>query len=1508
VEWNQQYEEAGEVASGWIRKRELDNFLDLFISPVKFRVINGVAFAVAINSDTIARGSDGDNQHGVIFEYQFARRFDSLYAQELDDEDTSDYIPSNVLVAGNPLPVIKENPASNQSLRVIPYPVPGSKLPVESNGIYELVAEKQDKLPIGNADQYLRGDGQLKNMRQAVNAVEEDPTVANYAKTIDSAEKILNDLEAMNPGLNAKVFGGQQPEFYTNRMTHPAFNMLPRITVTKGAAFTKYLDLTTYKSSYHLLANLTLEINYNSLKSKGLEIIKDGLLLTLTGKFLDDVSLADDNILIYVTDNFGNQKTLTLRIGTLVEVIPDPDPEIPVDDRPDCPVGPDFYGTPIVLSNSSIQFGFDGVGVPIIRIKFYIPGVAVAIRGKDNDLLAPNNGTATRTITFEALPPGEYDMSIEGHLCRSEPDLIRIVIPEAETGGPKWSSGFPKHVVTGDNSSFQMKIDEVSGLYPTQIINMTTGTEEYNFPREYVAGVTIIDIPKTGGYADANYQINVGSLTASLKVGNPVETPTSEFLLRNNWNGSTIANLNLGNYEGPAPATGYNISLSSNNLGFLWTTAGIRYEKEIAGVFVIIPELTNTTYGNSIPLNYVIDKWRLFPTAGVDSRYVYFQNVSLNQYGKYRITYWFKNGDVETGTKTAIIQLSKLEIAGGYKDGRLGGSRYTPIVGRVLLNGLNVQNNNVWAEPFATWREQPGHDKTRTLEYTADNRATWNMCSTTIDAASPGDVSNIMLLNEGGVDQFPDGSTRTVILRIGSNHAIESAPYIISNGSGSDGGTAPPTVPSKDGTIKTKIDNAEFSVINARDMKITITPSKRVRLDYLLTRQSQAGNNIVNALLLDSTMNPVPEDVVTALRSNEGYAMHDCGVTFYLIYYNPNLATTIDQIYAKFWEMFGNRDVYMNNSYRLHYCILEIKGLGSGNSANEVRENAGIFKAAWYPQALLLDYTNNFPPLKYHGVTKRVDLYPPSQVLRKANAIQARYDDVNNGLVPFPQEWMLGDKNLVAAQKGDAHYDFTGTINPGQTIVLDASGLNVITTDILSDTYRGYNGKVEGGGISVDPSIVENGKIRYTVHNGGSNPVKLSEGYFRVYYFRNTDEIADRFYGAGARALTVSTAEFVEGGLPGYHAEEVFRKVYELQKSRDGITSVLQNRLIGDYFQNNYGKGTFISTRFSRGSRQEFRDMMASETAARHGSGYYDDCYQYRHRIINGYIDGVGRMLDGAFLWDLAFNLENNYIAMPDRYVFVWGWFSFEGVNLRIDETTEQRLPIASPSGDLIRLSRAQGSYEIGKQTVFLSLAIGQGTMSWHDTVKMGVNPDEWGLPYIGGGGPGSEFKTNWQPTGGDVVQWDPNNPTHARRIEPAKGNGWTDTAAPSHNGEYAGADIFCQVANRMTTSLRYPNFSYVENGVAKTGYFDGNAPVNGALGNSEVSRLFARNIGQHNNVNCAEYKKPYIHWGEGPGGRVAYVINQNAGIDGVTTYTINENGTHTFTHRGTGLGVYAFD
>ena len=554
----------------------------------------------------------------------------------------------------------------------------------------------------------------------------------------------------------------------------------------------------------------------------------------------------------------------------------------------------------------------------------------------------------------------------------------------------------------------------------------------------------------------------------------------------------------------------------------------------------------------------------------------------------------------------------------------------------------------------------------------------------------------------------------------------------------------------------------------------------------------------------------------------------------------------------------------------------------------------------WYPQYQQTAHRLHLPAGKKFGVTKRIAGIPAARLVEQGTHLQAAYADVNNNRIPYKWTWA----NLRAYPKGEVRLPYTGTVAPGQTLTLDKAGLNCEPGDIIS-LHKGFSSRLPEG-VKVVYRIPEKGKFRFEVVNTRQNSVSLN-GEFSAKYFGNLDEEAQKLYAGTARRGNITAAEICENGIPFDQVEQIFRRIYGLQVERDGVSDPNDTDLFGDYFAHLYGYGTEFGYGVTAAEKRElFRTVENARRPKPNDppSRYYTEkVYEYRHRLVGGYLDSIARLLDGVRLYGHIANLEKQYIALPDRRVATFGWTAFEGIDSLVERAgVWQRLPLEG--GDLLRIARMEGSFEQLKYETFFSLLIGDYYLSWNDNVPYGTNIHHFGLAHIGGAAP---HKNLWQPTGAaGPVQYDPKNPNHPQST--GEGPGWSDGAAPGHNGGFVGAWLVSQIADRVDRSLRYPAFSYSIGGKDYAGYFDGNEPVKGASGTAEVSRFGQSNPGQCNIVNQQEHRKPIVLYGEGSGGLCLIVLNPYAGLRETTTYRLQESGRQVIRHVGANLGVYRLD
>ena len=684
-----------------------------------------------------------------------------------------------------------------------------------------------------------------------------------------------------------------------------------------------------------------------------------------------------------------------------------------------------------------------------------------------------------------------------------------------------------------------------------------------------------------------------------------------------------------------------------------------------------------------------------------------------------------------------------------------------------------------------------------------------------------------------------------------------------------------------------------FSIVNGREVRIEVFPSGAVRLIYPETRPSGDGKSPTRAWVMNSYMVPLHADELRAL-STTGLKLPEGNHTFYVYYLDSKRVATLEDLYANWWEIVMNPDTYRKHTAGAEYVLLQVEDV-KPKASNEIKAPRDIRAVTWYPQYQETTNKLDLPPGKKFGVTKRVAGIPAQRLVEQGTYLQQCNADVNNNHIPYNRTWLT----MRAYAKGEASIPHTGTVKAGETVTVDKNGLNCQPGDIIS-IHKGYSSG-RPNGVNIAYSIPKTGTLRFDIKNTTGEDKTLSGGNLTAKYFASVNEEAERLY-SGARRGAITASEICENGIPYDQVEQIYRRLYELQVERDGVKNPNDTDIVSDYFCGLYGYGT----EFGHVKAPEKRELFSTPENAKKGemkgapSRYYAErAYEYRHRLVGGYLDGIAQLLDGKRIYGHIESMEKQYIAMPDRKVLTFGWTGFEGIGSKIESgAIWQRLPLQG--GDLIRLTRMEGSFEQLKYETFTSLLIGDYYVSWNDNGQYGTNVNGFGFAHIGGP---ADWKNLWQPTGGKEVQYNPNNPTQPRSNR--EGGGWSDGAAAGHNGGFVGAWLLSQIKERIDKSLRYPVFSYSVGGKEYPGYFDGNNPVKGALGNSEVSRFGRGNAGQCNIVNQNEHRKPIIFFGEGFGGACLIVINPFAGLTETTTYQVQEGAGYTVSHAGPYLGVY---
>ncbi len=401
----------------------------------------------------------------------------------------------------------------------------------------------------------------------------------------------------------------------------------------------------------------------------------------------------------------------------------------------------------------------------------------------------------------------------------------------------------------------------------------------------------------------------------------------------------------------------------------------------------------------------------------------------------------------------------------------------------------------------------------------------------------------------------------------------------------------------------------------------------------------------------------------------------------------------------------------------------------------------------------------------------------------------------------------------------------------------------------------------------------------------------------------------------------ITSAEMDENfGVRGIkdHAERaqlVLEGIYRRMEKELGVTSPDQTRLYDDYFGALEGYDNSVSflwgfnaDHMAQGladpqmARRQYRDG-----AWRDESRYFSaGAVNYRNWLQGGYLDSYAVSPEAIRIYNEIYNFERKFMAAPDRRVLKFGWSNAEGVNSNMYRSgTKSRLRF--PNGDIIRQVEVAWPFHMMLNESFWALLLANDYVLWHSSIRLVQDPHAFGDSWAAGAG-----KTQWQPTGGKRVDYNPEDPSHPRRVHSPKGQ-FPSNPHMGESGAFSGAWLVGQitaVSDRTSKTIEYASFSYSLNGgKPQPGYPDSNAPKEGALGTAQLSRYNLANPGQANIVAMYVAKKPICLYTEGADGAAAIYHNVYCGFTDQNDVTITTpRGPRTFKVTGNDLHVFYLD
>lgn len=401
---------------------------------------------------------------------------------------------------------------------------------------------------------------------------------------------------------------------------------------------------------------------------------------------------------------------------------------------------------------------------------------------------------------------------------------------------------------------------------------------------------------------------------------------------------------------------------------------------------------------------------------------------------------------------------------------------------------------------------------------------------------------------------------------------------------------------------------------------------------------------------------------------------------------------------------------------------------------------------------------------------------------------------------------------------------------------------------------------------------------------------------------------------------TIIASEMIENwynhGLPN-RSEEVCQGWYNRMKSQFGVTSPNQTRLYSDYWL--FAVGGDMSASFISMDQATLLDGLSSKANARKmandnvwgsTSSYFSGPVNYRNLLLSGYQSNHWRWREGIPVYNMIYDIEKNNLAFDEyRRMLKFAWTGMEGIQSRPIKNGLTNFKTRFPGGSIIRAAMQSLSPLTVMQNTFWHLLLADDIVYWNVSSIMSDNPHKFAIPEEGPShNNGSYGNIRWQQDGGSIVQYNPSNPSHPNNIP--TGNRFPYAPEHAETAAFSGAWLYSQisgVSDRVSYGLRYAPFRYrIGSGSWQSGYFDGNNPKNGSLGNARVSEHGTKNYGQDNVVRSffANMKPVYMSGSGAAGGsRVFYIpkapLNETITIEdyvnSTRTYTCVGPGTHVF-------------
>lgn len=370
-------------------------------------------------------------------------------------------------------------------------------------------------------------------------------------------------------------------------------------------------------------------------------------------------------------------------------------------------------------------------------------------------------------------------------------------------------------------------------------------------------------------------------------------------------------------------------------------------------------------------------------------------------------------------------------------------------------------------------------------------------------------------------------------------------------------------------------------------------------------------------------------------------------------------------------------------------------------------------------------------------------------------------------------------------------------------------------------------------------------------------------------------------------------------------------QVFEQRFANTGQSDPANTNQIGDYFDHDgiahigllsltkpIGDSYWSQwrTRFSSESEaRKDRDGVLSNFFSR-GAGPYTN----RNWQAVGYWDGWHRSPEWTHIYHILAEIEQKHLAVR-RKVVQFAWDVLEGSEWKIyRHGSMQGIRFENPAGWIYKSTLNYIPCEMGYRQSLLFSVIGDGHIQWGPGGRNTSDISRWVRSYNGGT---EAAKTQWKADNMSLpVTYNPNDSSM-----PAKSPGDNPTnqtegnnvqiVPPSFGGPgptgvhdaLAGRYMHELIKTKMITPKYAPFTFKINGGSSQNGYFDGEFPVMGTLGDGSLSTLNNRNFGQHNIIRQLEYRLPICIEDGLPGNGVVIWCKPDAKITEVNEVTLDD-------------------